>query len=223
MKFINSKFVFSLLAVSVLTAVINITATAQMSRPEPELGVAEFRIGGDEEKTRMLLQSYSPRYDNELGQPKFYFYNEYGNQVLSLTGYSKERPFLIVAIEAFAVGESYQNKHFQMKDKTSFMSESGFFIGARPSVTSLMFAIPNVTRPNGIIEKKGLPDADEKTDKNVRTLRYRIGQVKELESREAKLNGVDFGSYMAEYRFYKNKLSRYIIRAEAKPSTIAGL
>lgn len=223
MKFINSKFVFSLLAVSVLTAVINITATAQMSRPEPELGVAEFRIGGDEEKTRILLQSYSPRYDNELGQPKFYFYNEYGNQVLSLTGYSKERPFLIVAIEVFAVGETYQNKHFQMKDKTSFMTESGFFIGARPSVTSLMFAIPNVTRPHGIIEKKGLPDADEKTDKNVRTLRYQIGQVKELESREAKLNGVDFGSYAAEYRFYKNKLSRYSIRVEARTATVAGL
>ncbi|HLM62520.1 MAG TPA: hypothetical protein VK308_17090, partial [Pyrinomonadaceae bacterium] len=122
-----------------------------------------------------------------------------------------ERPYLIVAIEAFAVGESYQNKHFQMKDRTSFMSESGFFIGARPSVTSLVFAIPNVTGPNEVIKKKGAPDADEKTDKKVRMLRYQIGEVKELEAKERKLKGINFGSYTAEYRFYKNKLNRYSI------------
>ena len=211
MKYINSKYVLPLFTALFLVTFMNVSATAQIVSPEPELGVAEFRIGGDEEKTKTLLQNYSPRYDNKLGQPKYFFYNEYGNQVLSLTGYSKERPFLIVAIEAFSVGEAYQNKHFQMKDKTSFMTESGFFIGARPSVTSLVFAIPNVTRPNGVIGKKGAPVADEKTDKNVRTLRYQIGEVKELEAKEAKLNGVNFGSYTAEYRFYKNKLSRYSI------------
>ena len=210
MKFINSKYVFSILTALLLIASMNLLTTAQALRPEPELGVADFRIGGNEEKTKTLLQNYSPRYDNKLDQPKYFFYNEYGNQVLSLTGYSRERPFLIVAIDVFAVGESYQNKHFQMKDRTSFMSESGFFIGARPSVTSLMFAIPNVTGPKEVISKKGTPDADEKTDK-VRTLRYKFGQVKELEAQEAKLKEINFGSYAAEYRFYKNKLSRYSI------------
>jgi hypothetical protein len=211
MKYINLKPFFSILITFLFIIAANVSASAQIARAEPELGVAEFRIGGDEEKTKELLQSYSPRYDNNLGQPKFYFYNEYGNQVMALTGYSKERPFLIVGIEAFAVGESYQNKHFQMKGRTSFMTESGFFIGARPSVTSLVFAIPNITGPNEVIKKKGAPDADEKTDKKVRTLRYQIGEVKELEAQERKLKGVKFGSYTAEYRFYKNKLSRYSI------------
>ena len=220
MKYINSKYVLPVLSALFLIVSMNVTATAQIARPEPELGVAEFRIGGDEEQTKALLQNYSPRYDNKLGQPKYFFYNEYGNQVMSLTGYSKDRPFLIVAIEAFSVGESYQNKHFQMKDKTSFMTESGFFIGARPSVTSLMFAIPNVTGPKEVMKKKGAADADEKTDKNVRTLRYQIGEVKELEAKEANLNGINFGSYAAEYRFYKNKLSRYSIAVDTNAPTL---
>lgn len=222
MKHNGSKIVLlTLLAFSITLA--NLSATAQTVRPEPELGVADFRIGGDEEKTKTLLQNYSPRYDNKLGQPKYFFYNEYGNQVMSLTGHSRERPYLIVAIEAFAVGESYQNKHFQMKDRSSFMTESGFFIGARPSATSLIFAIPNVTRPNGVIEKKGAPDADEKIDKNVRTLRYQIGEVKELEAKEANLNGINFGSYTAEYRFYKNKLTRFSIAVNTNVPTAPAL
>ncbi|MCY7347021.1 MAG: hypothetical protein LH614_12470, partial [Pyrinomonadaceae bacterium] len=184
----------------------------------PELGVADFRIGGDEEKTKFLLQNYAPRYDVETGQPRYFFYNEYGNQVMSLTGYSKERPFLIVAIDVYAVGESYQKKHFQMKDKSVFISESGFFIGARPSATSLILAIPNVTGANEVIKKKGAPDADEK-NKKVRTLRYQIGEVKELENKEAKLKAVNFGAYTAEYRFYKNKLSRFTITVNTSAPT----
>jgi len=217
MKYCNLKSFLSTTAAIILAIAGGISATAQTSvtvRPAPELGVADFRIGGDEEKTKALLQSYSPRYDNELGQPKYFFYNEYGSQVMSLTGFSKERPFLIVAIDVYAVGESYQKKHFQMKDRTSFMSESGFFIGARPSATSLIFAIPNVTGTKEVVKKKGTPDADEKAEK-VRTLRYQIGEVKELEAKEANLKTVNFGSYTAEYRFYNNKLSRYTIAVNA--------
>lgn len=218
MKFINSKYVFSFLTSLFLIAATNVLTTAQTSRPAPELGAADFRIGGDEDKTRMLLQNYAPRFDGELNQPKYFFYNEYGNQILSLTGHSKERPYLIIAIDVFAVGETYQKKHFQMKDRASFMSESGFFIGARPSVTSLMFAIPNVTGPKEVIKKKGAPDADEPSGK-VRTLRYNFSQVNELEAREAELKEINFGSYTAEFRFYKNKLSRYTIKVNTNFST----
>ena len=216
MKSINSKFLLPLFTLLFLTAALNIVATAQAARPAPELTAANFRIG-DEENNRLLLQNYNPRFDNELNQPKYFFYNEYGNQVLALTGYSKERPFLLVAIDVFAVGEAYQNKHFQLKDTTSFMSESGFFIGARPSVTSLMFAIPNVTGPKEVIKKKGAPDADEPAGK-VRTLHYSFSQVNELKAREAELKGVRFGDYTAEYRFYKNKLSRYTLKVNAVAS-----
>ena len=210
MKYINLKS-FLLTAAIIFTIGGSISVTAQsVARQTPELSVADFRIGGDEKKAKVLLQNYSPRYDNELRQPKYFFYNEHGNQVMSLTGYSKERPFLIVAIDVYAVGANYEKKHFQMKDQSSFMSESGFFIGARPSATSLIFAVPNVTGSKEVIKKKGAPDADEKAEK-VRTLRYQLSEVKELEDKEASLEAIDFGAYTAEYRFYKNKLTRYTI------------
>jgi len=210
MKINYSKSVFLLSTFFLFMIVSNIPAIAQSTQKEPELSIAGFRLGEDEEKTKAILQSYSPRYDNESGQPKYFFYNGYGNEVMSLTGYSKERPFLIVSIEVFSVGESYQKKHYQMKDKNSFMSESGFFIGMRPSVTSLLFAIPNMTGPKEVIKKKGAPDADEK-EKKARTLSYKLNEVEQLENQEAKLNGINFGSYTAEYRFVKNKLRRLTI------------
>lgn len=204
---IKSALFVLLCLVSIVSAATQ--ASAQAAQGEPELSVAGFRLG-DEETAKTVLQSYSPRYDNELNQPKYFFYNGYGNQVMSVTTHSRERPFLVVGVEVFAVGESYQKKHFQMKDTKSFMSESGFFIGARPSAASLIFAIPNVTRPKGIIKSKGQPQADEKSGK-VRTLRYQFAAVKELEAREAKLRGVDFGAYTAEYSFRKNRLNRFSI------------
>ncbi len=218
MKYSNLKF---FLIVTTAMFIFSLTgggsAAAQTSASAPELSVADFRIGGDEEKTKTLLQSYSPRYDNERQQPQYFFYNEYGNQVLSLTGYSRERPFLIVGIDVYAVGENYQKKHFQMKDRAAFISESGFFIGARPSATSMIFAIPNVTGTKEVIKKKGAPDSDEKAEK-VRTLRYQINEVKELEDKEANLKNVNFGAYTAEYRFYKNKLTRYTINVNTDVS-----
>ena len=213
MKNNSLKSIFYALLCCVLTLSAASSASAQAAPGEPELSVAGLRLG-NEESAKAVLQNYSPRYDNELGQPKYFFYNGYGNQVMSVTAHSKERPFLIVAIEVFAVGESYQKKHFQMKETNSFMSESGFFIGARPSATSLIFAIPNVTGPKEVIKKKGSPQADEKVDK-LRTLRYELSAVKELKTREVSLKNVDFGAYTAEYRFYKNKLSRFSIAVKS--------
>jgi len=209
MKYNSTKFVFYVVLCCVLIISAASSASSQAAPGEPELSVAGLRLG-DEESAKTVLQNYSPRYDNDLNQPKYFFYNGYGNQVMSVTAHSKERPFLIVGIEVFAVGESYQKKHFQMKEMNSFMSESGFFIGARPSATSLIFAVPNVTGPKEVIKKKGLPQADEKSDK-VRTLRYQFGTVTKLEAQEAKLKDINFGAYTAEYRFYKNKLRRFII------------
>jgi len=209
MKYNSTKFVFYVVLCCVLIISAASSASSQAAPEEPELSVAGLRLG-DEESAKTILQSYSPRYDNELNQPKYFFYNGYGNQVMSVTAHSKERPFLVVGIEVFAVGEAYQKKHFQMKETNSFMSESGFFIGARPSAASLIFAIPNVTGPKEVMKKKGLPQADETADK-VRTLRYQLVAVKELEAQKSKLKNINFGAYTAEYRFYKNKLSRFSI------------
>lgn len=225
MRKINSKSISFILALFVFTIVSAVTTTAQIvQQAEPELSIAGFRLGEDEETVKAILQGYSPRYDNELKQPKFFFYNGYGNQVMSVTGYSKERPYLIVAIEVFSVGESYQKTHYQMKDKNSFMTESGFFIGERPSVTSLMFAIPNITDPKVVIKKKGAPNADEmEKEKKTRTLSYQLNAVERLKTPEAKIKGIDFGSYTAEYRFVKNKLRRLTIAVNTNVSPAPNL
>ena len=108
-----------------------------------------------------------------------------------------------------------------MKELNSFITESGFFIGARPSFKSMMFAIPNVTKAKGIIKKKGLPAMDEKI-KKVRTIRYQIDRVKELETQEAAdTKKIDFGSYTAEYRFVKNKLRRFSIAVNTPVTGVA--
>ncbi len=210
MKNILLKSVLFGLTSFILIGFAHSSVLSQTTGPKSELCVAEICLGDNEEKVKTILQSYSPRYDNELRQPKYYFYNNYGNQVLAVTAHSRQHPYVIVGIEAFGVGESYQKTHYQMKEINSFITESGFFIGARPSVTSMMFAIPNVTKPNGVIKKKGQPTVDEKV-KKVRTIRYKIDRVKELETQAAETKKINFSSYTAEYQFVKNKLRRFSI------------
>lgn len=206
-----SKSVF--LTITFFSLIILADSSVRAQTMQPELCVAGFCLAENEEAVKTKLQSFSPRYDNERQQPKYFFYNEYGNQVMAITAQSKERPFLIVGIEVFAVDETYQKKHFQMKDTAAFTSESGFFIGLRPSTTSMIFGVPNATGPKEVIKKKGQPVSDEKPDK-VRILRYKLGEVKKLEAQEANSNRVNFGAYTAEYRFHKNNLRRLILAVE---------
>lgn len=208
-----SKSVFMTLAFFVLTIIGGSSVSAQKAPAAPELCVAGFCLGAGEEAVKAKLQGFSPRYDNERRQPKYFFYNEYGNQVLAVTALSKERPFLIVGVEVFAVDESYQTKHYQMKDTAAFTTESGFFIGLRPSTGSMIFGVPNSSGPKEIIKKKGQPDSDEKPEK-FRILRYKLAAVEELETPDAKAKNIAFGAYTAEYRFYKNSLRHLIIAVD---------
>ncbi|MCU1289212.1 MAG: hypothetical protein JWN60_1441 [Acidobacteria bacterium] len=230
MKNIVSKSAFYLLAFFIFTNVSNFSASAQTARPVPELTVSGFRLGGDEEAAKQLLQNYSPRFENESSQPKYMFYNEYGNQVMTVTAYSKERPFLIVAIEVFAVGKSYQNRHYQLKDKSYFETESPFFLGTRPSATSMLFGAANMTGPKEIIKKKGAPDKDE-SDGKTRILRYRFDNANLGETQKIKLQETSaksspagnnaqpvFTSYNAEYRFVKNELRRFMLSIQTADS-----
>lgn len=196
-----------------LIILADVSVSAQTTRPEPEKCAAGFCLGENEEAAKAVLQSYSPRYDNERHQPKYFFYNEYGNQVMSITALSKEHPFLIVGVEIFAVDDSYQVKHYQMKDTAAFTTESGFFIGLRPSTTSMIFGVPNSTGPKEVIKKKGQPDIDEKPNK-FRIVRYKFSDVKKLETPETQAKNVNFGSYTAEYRFYKNNLRHLILAVD---------
>lgn len=212
MKNFRLKFAIYAFAFFALMILADTGAQAQTARPEPERCVAGFCLG-DEEAAKAKLQSFSPRYDNALHQPKYFFYNEYGNQVMSVTGYSKERPFLIVGVEVFAVDDTYQTKHYQMKDIAAFTTESGFFIGLRPSATSMIFGVPHETGPKEVIKKKGQPDADEKPDK-LRVVRYKFGEVKKTDAPNAKQKNANLGTYTAEYRFYKNNLRHFIIAVD---------
>ncbi len=221
MKKFNPKYVCASFAFFILLAFAGSSAFAQTAGFTPELSVEGFRLADDETASRAVLQNYSPRYDNETNQPKYFFYNEYGNQVLSVTAHSKEHPYLIVAVEVFAVGKSYQKKHYQMKDKSFFTSESGFFLGRRPSATSMLFAAPNMTGPKEIIKKKGTPSADEKLEKT-RTLIYQFSSAKNANSSKAEMQNIKlnnapapvFGSYRAEYHFVKNELRRFVIKID---------
>jgi hypothetical protein len=78
----------------------------------------------------------------------------------------------------------------------------------------MVFGIPNSSGPKEVLKKKGQPGSDEKPEK-IRFLRYQFPEVKKLEALEKNLNGINFGSYTAEYRFYKNSLRRLIIAVNA--------
>lgn len=197
-------------------------AAAQAQTAQPELSVSGFRLGEETENAKRL-QNYSPRFDEKTGQPKYFFYNEYGTQVLSLTALSKEQPFLLVAIEVFSVGKSYQQKHYQLKDTGFFVTESGFFIGERPSATSMLFAVANVTGAKDVIAKKGEPTTDAKNEKE-RTISYQInvagaafaGKTQFQETALASdLPKTSPGFYQAEYRFVKNRLRRFSFAVDA--------
>lgn len=212
--FYISFFFFSLLVFS------DVSAHAQSV--QPELSVSGFRLG-DEADNAKRLQNYSPRFDEQTGQPKYLFYNEFGTQVLSLTAHSKERPFLLVRLEVFAVGKSYQHKHYQLKDTGFFVTESGFFIGERPSAGSMIFGVANVTGAKDVIEKKGAPAADEK-DGKARTISYRLDAAGEsaaggTQFKDAALGATPAqtfaGFYKAEYRFVNNRLRRFSFSIDA--------
>lgn len=220
MKNIISKTSFRSFSIFILLVLS--FASAQAQNAQPELGVSGFRLGEETENAKRL-QNYSPRYDAATGQPKYFFYNEYGTQVLALTALSKERPFLLVGIEVFAVGKSYQQKHFQLKETAFFVSESGFFIGEKPSASSMIFAVANVTGAKDVIGKKGTPSADERTDKT-RTLSYQISVSGESVAGQAQFketaldntiarNSSEF--YKAEYRFVKNRLQKFSFSIDA--------
>lgn len=200
----------------VFVLMLSVNPIFSQTASKPELSVAGFRLG-DEGTSKEKLKGYSPRYDNEFSQPKYFFYNEFGTQVMTLTAQSKERPFLIVGIEVFAVGESYQKKHFQMKGVNSFVSESGFYIGEKPSATSLLFAVPNVTGAKDVVGKLGAPSSDEKEDKKVRILNYQLNEIKGL-GKDVKNRDVNFNAYTAQYRFVKNRLRRFSIAIEMTPA-----
>lgn len=191
MKKLSLLFVCLFFAVSVNAQKVG---AGGETRAAPEMSIAGVKLN-DEASGRAFLAGYSFRRD-EANRPVYYFYDEYGTQVLALTALSPERRFLIVAAEVFRVGRDYKKTYYILKD-VSFTSESGFFLGDRPSAKSLIFGVPNRTNVKKLIEKKGTPDERTKSGK-IETLVYTF-------------NDLPAGKYRAEYVFIGGKLDKFKI------------
>lgn len=196
--------IFSLLLITLFVFGIN----AQTDKVTPDLTVAEFELGNRQKAKDFFAKGYSPR-QGEDGRPEYYFYNEFGTQVMKVVGESTEDPNFITEIEVFAVGESYQNKHFYLKDTGYFVTESGIFIGYRQSVAS-MILFPGVTRndiigPKDVLKIKGEPDEKFVNENKRDVFIYKIPNVK-----VAGESGVF--NYEARYEFYKKKVKKFNLK-----------
>ncbi len=174
----------------------------------PDFTVAQFEIGTREKNRGILTKGYSPRPGKD-GRPEFYFYNEFGTQVMRLVGASKDDPYFLTEIEVFAVGRSYLERHFQLKDTGYFETESGVFIGFRQSVAS-MILFPGVTRrdmigPKDVVKIKGEPDERGKTENDRDYFVYNIPNVS-IAGESGKFD------YEARYEFYKKKIKRFSLK-----------
>lgn len=200
------RFYFlSLILISLFVCGIN---AQSKTAAKPDLIVAQFELGNREKAKDFLAGGYRSR-PGEDGRPEYYFYNEFGTQVLKLVGESSEDPYFITEIEAFAVGETYKNKHFQLKDTGYFVTESGIFIGYRQSVAS-MILFPGVTRrdiigPKDIIEIKGKPGERSVSEKKRDVFIYQVPDVKIA-------GESDTYNYQARYEFANKQLKRFNLK-----------
>ncbi len=174
----------------------------------PDLKVAEFELGNRQKAKDFFAKGYSPR-QGEDGRPEYYFYNEFGTNVMKVVGLSKDDPNFITEIEVYAVGESYRQKHFYLKDTGYFVTGDGIFIGYRQSVAS-MFLFPGVTRrdiigPKDVVEIKGEPNEKFVNENKRDVFIYKIPNVQ--------IDGTDgVFNYEARYEFYKKKVKKFNIK-----------
>ena len=185
-------------------AVLGFSALAQEKNTLPELSVAGIKLG-DRDSAKAFLNGYSMRKQDD-GRFAYFFYNEFGTQVMKLTATSAEEPYFITEIEVFTVGRSYQEQHYVAKDMGAFTTESGIFIGQKASVSSVMFGVPNRIGPKDIVKKKGEPSKQEKNGKD-ETIMYALPNIK--------LSGGEF-DYDARYEFSKNKLKKFSLKIVEK-------
>lgn len=200
----NLSLIFALLFF-IVSASAQGTPSSPGQRPPPEQSIGGVKLN-DEASGRAFLAGYSFRRD-EANRPVYYFYDEYGTQVLAFTAHSPERRFLIERAEVFRVERDYKKTYYVLKD-VSFTSESGFFLGNRPSAALLIFGVPNRTSIKKLIEKKGTPDERAKNGKT-ETLVYNFAA--------SPAGDVAVGAYRAEYVFVGGKLDRFKIETALSP------
>lgn len=209
LSFLKISFVFVTLILNAFT----FTVVAQDKTFDPELSVADIRLG-DRESAKKFLGQYSPGTGDE-GQPQYSFWNKFGNQVMRVSALSFDDPYFITRIEVFYAPQSYMGRHYVLKDQGFFVTENGIFIGYRQSVVSMIAGIPNVGRedrigPNDIVRKKGEPISRTKEDKK-EILTYTYTEM------DLKINGkIEKVNYTAQYETNKNKLRKFILEISSE-------
>lgn len=183
---------------------------AQETKIAPEMSVAGIRLN-DEASAKAFLGNYSARRDQKT-RPVYFFYNDEGTEVLKLTAFSEAKPFLLVAAEVFSVGESYQDRHYVLQDRSVFPTESGFYVGEHQSAKSLLFAVREITRPGSLVKKKGKPSEDVKEEKK-ETITYNFDE-NAFSTTDEKMK---IANYTAVYEFRNKMLKRFKFEIELVP------
>ncbi len=217
----NQKYyrlaVFS--AFFLLLQVVNFsTAQAQESKQKPEMSVVGIELGNRESAKKYLLPGHAPRVQED-GKASYFFYNEWGTQVMRLTVASVDDPYFITEIEVFSVGETYSKRHYQDKEHGLMMTENGIFIGFRQTAMNLIVGIrnagkPNMIGPGEVIDLKGEPKERVKAEENREVLTYEISDIK-LSDENLTAN------YEARYEFYKKKLKRFSLKINLEKEKLA--
>lgn len=199
--------------------VVNIfTAQAQESKQTPEMSVVGIELGNRESAKKYLLAGHAPRVDEE-GRASYYFYNEWGTQVMRLTVASVDDPYFITEIEVFSVSESYKKRHYQDKEHGLMMTENGIFIGFRQTAMNLIVGVrnagkANIIGPGEVVKIKGEPKDRIKEDENREVLTYEISDIKLSEENLT-------ADYEARYEFYKKKLKRFSLKINLDTEKLA--
>lgn len=212
------KFQQIVLFSAVLLIFQTFTISAQDSIGKPELSVVGVELGNRESAKNYLLPGHSPRVEED-GRAGYFFYNEWGTQVMRLTVASVDDPYFITGIEVFAVGDSYQKKHYQDTKNGLMMTENGIFIGFRQTAMNLIIGIRNAGKrntigPDAVIDIKGEPTKREKIDEKGEALIYEIPAVKVKDS-ETDVK------YVARYEFSGKKLKRFSLKIIVEDEKLA--
>ncbi len=189
--------------------ILTISAAAQIAEIKPEMSVVGIELGNRESAKKYLLPGHVPRVEED-GRASYYFYNEWGTQVMRLTVASVDDPYFITEIEVFAVGKSYTKRHYQDKENGLMMTENGIFIGFRQTAMNLIVGVRNVGKPNtigpgNVIDIKGEPKERVKTEEDREVLTYEIPNIKLAEENLS-------ADYEARYEFSKKKLKRFSLK-----------
>lgn len=181
---------------------------AQNSEGKPEMSVVGIELGNRESAKKYLLAGHVPRVEED-GRASYYFYNEWGTQVMRLTVASVEDPYFITEIEVFAVGKSYTKRHYQDKENGLMMTENGIFIGFRQTAMNLIVGVKNAGKantigPGNVVKIKGEPKERIKPEEDREILTYEIPNIKLADEKTA--------DYTASYEFYKKKLKRFSLK-----------